>query len=377
MAARPGATPEPRALTANPAVIHDFGGWSPDGTRIAYAANDRDEAHFDVYIQDIASGVRERVFHGSNIVTVSGFRPDAAQLALLHDRGYADMSLLLLDLRIRRGARSSAAAANWQSVRWASDGSTLLALTDPGGSEFMRLCRLDPATGAIDGDIRGARAATWTPGRCRPMRARWPRRERPRLCGSARRPHRRRAPDRRPACRAGIADRPAWSPDSATLAFTAAAPDATAVALAVAATAPRAPCGSPSRTPRSFVDLELVEWPSFDGARIPGWLALPRGAMPAGGYPAIVWVHGGPVARRGRISAPDIQMLVAQGFAVLLPNVRGSTGYGRAYTESDDVEQRLDSVTDLAARAPLARRASGDRRASASASWASPMAASW
>jgi dipeptidyl aminopeptidase/acylaminoacyl peptidase len=45
---------------------------------------------------------------------------------------------------------------------------------------------------------------------------------------------------------------------------------------------------------------------------------------------------------------PDIQMLVAQGFAVLLPNVRGSTGYGRAYAESDDVERRFESVSDLA-----------------------------
>jgi dipeptidyl aminopeptidase/acylaminoacyl peptidase len=41
-------------------------------------------------------------------------------------------------------------------------------------------------------------------------------------------------------------------------------------------------------------------------------------------------------------------MLLAQGFAVLMPNVRGSSGYGRAYTESDDVHRRLDSVTDLA-----------------------------
>jgi dipeptidyl aminopeptidase/acylaminoacyl peptidase len=43
-----------------------------------------------------------------------------------------------------------------------------------------------------------------------------------------------------------------------------------------------------------------------------------------------------------------MQMLLAQGCAVLLPNVRGSSGYGRAYTESDDVERRLDSVADLA-----------------------------
>src|SRR6185437_6647142 len=56
------ATPEPRELTENPAVIHDFGGWSPDGVHIAYAANERDEAHFDVYVQDVATGVRQRVY---------------------------------------------------------------------------------------------------------------------------------------------------------------------------------------------------------------------------------------------------------------------------------------------------------------------------
>ena len=97
-----------------------------------------------------------------------------------------------------------------------------------------------------------------------------------------------------------------------------------------------------------FVEFELVAWASFDGTRIPGWLALPRGPQPAGGYPAIVWVHGGPVGQARPNFRPDIQMLLAQGFAVLMPNVRGSSGYGRAYTESDDVEQRLDSVTDLA-----------------------------
>jgi dipeptidyl aminopeptidase/acylaminoacyl peptidase len=45
----------------------------------------------------------------------------------------------------------------------------------------------------------------------------------------------------------------------------------------------------------------------------------------------------------------DMQALLAQGYAVLMPNVRGSTGYGRAYMDADDVEKRLDSVHDLAA----------------------------
>src|SRR5262249_2840582 len=63
-------------LTANPNVIHDFGAWSPDATHIAYTANERDEAHFDVYVQDVASGERRRVFDGTNMVSVSGFSPD-------------------------------------------------------------------------------------------------------------------------------------------------------------------------------------------------------------------------------------------------------------------------------------------------------------
>ena len=39
---------EPRPLTDNPAVIHGFGAWSPDGAQFSLTANDRDPAHFDL-----------------------------------------------------------------------------------------------------------------------------------------------------------------------------------------------------------------------------------------------------------------------------------------------------------------------------------------
>ena len=64
-------------------------------------------------VQDMATGVRRRVFQGSGIVSVSGFRPDGAALALLHDRGYGDMSLLVLDLASGE-ARPIPAAARLQ-----------------------------------------------------------------------------------------------------------------------------------------------------------------------------------------------------------------------------------------------------------------------
>jgi len=342
------ASPEPRALTSRLNVIHDFGGWSPDGTRFAYASNERDEAHFDVYVQEVASGVRQRVHRGSNMLSVSGFRGDGAQLALLHDRGYGDMSLLLLDLTSGKAREFPQPPCNYQSVRWSSDGRTLLALTDGGGSEFLRLCRLDPDSGAVSvvyaaagRDVEGyaispdaSLLATvendrgWSVlrvGRLDGTRAE--------IAGLPR----------------GVISEPTFAPDNASLAFTLATPlEPPSLWLWRDGIARRVLRPAPHLDPSSFVEFELVEWRSFDGTTIPGWLALPRTQRPAAGHPAIVWVHGGPVGQTRPNFRQDLQMLLAQGFAVLTPNVRGSSGYGRSYTESDDVARRLDSVTDLA-----------------------------
>jgi len=339
----------PRELTDDPAVIHDWGAWSPDGTRVAFAANARDEAHFDVYVQDVATGARECVYQGRGMVSVSGFRPDGAVLTLLEDRGYGDMSLLLLDLGSRRAsAFPTVSGTNYQSVRWASDGRTLLALTDHGGSEFLRLCRFDPDSGAVavvyaadERDVEGWSASSdgamlatiendrgYSVLRVGPAEG-----ERPIVAGLPR----------------GVISEPGFAPDGASFAFTVAAPTVPA-SIWLWRDGIARPLVQPevSVDLARFVDLELVAWESFDGQRIPGWLALPPGERPATGFPAVIWVHGGPVSQVRPNFRPDIQMLLAQGFAVLMPNVRGSTGYGRAYTKSDDVEKRLDSVTDLA-----------------------------
>ncbi|MEJ0018094.1 MAG: prolyl oligopeptidase family serine peptidase [Acetobacteraceae bacterium] len=145
----------------------------------------------------------------------------------------------------------------------------------------------------------------------------------------------------------GVVTDLAWSSDGTTLAFSASAPTEPPSLFLWRDGAAR-PAWRPEPTPHDFVDLDLVAWDSFDGTRIPGWFALPRTPKPAGGYPAVMWVHGGPESQTRANFRPDIQMLLAQGVAVLLPNVRGSTGYGRAYAASDNVERRLDSVTDLA-----------------------------
>jgi dipeptidyl aminopeptidase/acylaminoacyl peptidase len=338
------ASPQPRQLTANAAVIHDFGGWSPDGTHIAYTANERDEEHFDVYVQELSSGERRRLYDGHHQVTVSGFRSDGARLTLLHDRGFGKVSLSILDTA-SGDTQSFGSPGNLQAVRWAKDG-TLLGLTDVGGSNFLRLCRLDPKNGevAIVYEAAGRDVEAWSLAPDARMLATVENDRgyavlrvgpidglRPVVTGLPR----------------GVVTDLAWSPDSGGLAFSAAAPTEPP-SLWLWRDDAAHQTWRPEPPPVSPVDFELVSWKSFDGARIPGWLALPPGPRPTSGYPAVVWVHGGPASQARPNFRPDIQLLLAEGFAVLLPNVRGSTGYGRRYTESDDVERRLDSVTDLA-----------------------------
>ena len=60
-------------------------------------------------------------------------------------------------------------------------------------------------------------------------------------------------------------------------------------------------------------------------------------------------MHGGPEGQSVRAFSPIVQALVGAGHTVLVPNVRGSVGYGKRWYSLDDVELRLDSVADLAA----------------------------
>jgi dipeptidyl aminopeptidase/acylaminoacyl peptidase len=95
-----------------------------------------------------------------------------------------------------------------------------------------------------------------------------------------------------------------------------------------------------------FAVPQLITYPTFDAREIPAWYFPPR--VTATPNPVIVMVHGGPEGQ----SRPSFNFLAhyfhQAGYAVLLPNVRGSAGYGKAYSHLDDVEKRMDSVADLA-----------------------------
>ncbi|WP_114907453.1 alpha/beta hydrolase family protein [Ornithinimicrobium murale] len=90
--------------------------------------------------------------------------------------------------------------------------------------------------------------------------------------------------------------------------------------------------------------------PTPDGEQIPCFVYPAAGAGdPALAGAAVLHVHGGPEAAANQIFHPVIQALAASGLTVLVPNVRGSSGYGKRWVSLDDGRLRLDSVADLAA----------------------------
>jgi dipeptidyl aminopeptidase/acylaminoacyl peptidase len=95
---------------------------------------------------------------------------------------------------------------------------------------------------------------------------------------------------------------------------------------------------------------EVHHVPTFDGKSVP--CLVYRGAGPAGNRlagSAVLVVHGGPEGQAKQTFALDAQAMAGAGHTVLVPNVRGSTGYGKHWYAADDGRQRLDSVADLAA----------------------------
>jgi dipeptidyl aminopeptidase/acylaminoacyl peptidase len=98
-----------------------------------------------------------------------------------------------------------------------------------------------------------------------------------------------------------------------------------------------------------FSEPELIRWKSFDGLTISGFLYLPPKRF-TGPRPVIVNIHGGPEGQfqPGYLGALNY-LLNELGTAIIFPNVRGSTGYGKAFLNLDNGRKREDSVKDIGA----------------------------
>ena len=126
------------------------------------------------------------------------------------------------------------------------------------------------------------------------------------------------------------------------------------------------PVTAPSMAPRDdLVHPQLIRFDSRDGLALTGWLYPARSRDDGGGAPpAMLSLHGGPEAQERPAFTPQHQVLVAAGITVFAPNVRGSSGFGRAFVHADDRYGRFDAIHDVAecARAIIARGAADPAR---------------
>lgn len=99
-----------------------------------------------------------------------------------------------------------------------------------------------------------------------------------------------------------------------------------------------------------FITPTLIHYPTFDTIEgkprmIPSFYYKPKGTE---SHPVLVSIHGGPESQAKPFFNPQIQYILNElGIAVLVPNVRGSAGYGKSYLQLDNGYKREDSVADI------------------------------
>jgi dipeptidyl aminopeptidase/acylaminoacyl peptidase len=99
--------------------------------------------------------------------------------------------------------------------------------------------------------------------------------------------------------------------------------------------------------PTGLRDAEPVRWKAFDGRNISGFLYRPPAKF-TGKRPVLIEIHGGPEGQsRPWFLDSDNYFLKELGIAILLPNVRGSTGYGKAFTKLDNGFLREGTYKDI------------------------------
>lgn len=112
------------SLTNSPEHFHYFGGWSPNGEKIVWSSNRRHPRCFDLFVQDVASGVIEEVFAYDGRCVPIGWLPDGGQIVFSVLETNIDNALYLLNVQTKTASRLPICSvpARFQSLKMTADG---------------------------------------------------------------------------------------------------------------------------------------------------------------------------------------------------------------------------------------------------------------
>jgi dipeptidyl aminopeptidase/acylaminoacyl peptidase len=347
-----------RRLTDAPKVIHSWGCFSPNGRKLAYASNARNEAFFDVYVQEVESETNsgKLVFQSNDTNTPLCWNPNGGTLLFKRvTDSYYDQKLFLLDENSGDVEEflPHEGTAVFECVDFSPDAKWVYCLTQI-GREFAGIARINArdrsslefiyAEDSADVDLLAqspdGRALAFTVNRdgysefkimhhlsrgAKVQAILTPK-------GSV------------------ITDLD-WSSDSKKIAYTLSSStlntDVWVCTLGKRTKTERLTRVSNSGiTEKCFVEPRIVKCKSFDGVSIASFLYLPKGGKK---HPLLVYLHGGPESQFRPTFNPLLQYFLSIGIAVGVPNFRGSSGYGRTFFHLDDVYKRMDTVKDVAA----------------------------
>jgi len=341
--------------------------WDRDGRRIAYQSTRRNGSANDVWIMQVDNPETAEIVLESpdgSYWSASDFSPDNRQLLILNYVGNQDSRIHLLDLEsgtLRRLAGDPQQPSTNSPVAFDHDGKGFWFITDQLG-DFQQLAWQSLEEGAkpvivtadIPWEVEGGdlsedrRRGAFTVNENGLSRLY--------LLDAIERRYQ--AVDGLPT---GLVSGLGFSPDGSKLAMTLNTASTPSDSFVLALGAGPLQYGALQRWTFSevggldtaqFVEPTLVDFPTFDSAtggpkQVPAWLYLPEGPGP---FPVVISIHGGPESQARPAFSSTYQMWVKKlGVAVLVPNVRGSSGYGKHYMGLDNGLRREDSVRDIGA----------------------------
>lgn len=330
--------------------------WARSGEKIAYTSTRRNGRDTDVYVMDPADPKTDRLLlelPGGGW-SVQDWSWDEQRLLLRDYRSINESRLYLVDLR--QGAKELLTPSIGQPVAYAQAGfakdDRFLYIISDQDSEFLRLRQFDLSTrqwkiltSRIPWDIEGF-ALSWDGAKLAFI-------SNENGLGVLHLMETRHHTEiALPNLPPGIPLNLAWHADNRHLGFSFTSAQSPADAYSIDTEKGQLKRWTVSETggldTSHFPHPQLVQMKSFDGLNISAFVYRPDSARFPGKRPVIVNIHGGPESQsRPRFLAANNFFLQEQGIALVFPNVRGSSGYGKTYLKLDNGMKREDSVRDI------------------------------